>query len=358
MNHEPDEARGQDMSSMPSSPGAILRRGREERGWTVEQVASQLNLAPRQVHALESDDYPSLPGMAIVRGFTRSYAKLLRIDAAPLLAALGGETMMAKESLPSRKPLATPFSETRMPSMTDKNGVSSKWLIGGLLVVLAGVGLWAAQQNGQVASLSKSASEQVRDGIAQLSGSDASKNASAPQSAPATNSAESATSATAPSAPPAPATSNTPSPDAGAPPAAPSAPAADAAATAKAPAADKAQEKPAEPPKAAAPANAAPDSAASSGKSVDAGAGTAAASDAKNPLVLNVREESWVTVKRAGDGGTVFSRLMKAGTSETIDIPGPVNVVIGNAAGASATLRGAPVDLKPGSSNVAKLSLK
>ena len=67
-----------------TSPGAELARQREARGWTVAEVADQLNLAARQIAALEADNYAALPGMAIVRGFIRAYAKLLKIDATPL----------------------------------------------------------------------------------------------------------------------------------------------------------------------------------------------------------------------------------------------------------------------------------
>ncbi len=56
---------------------------RESKEWTIAYVASQLNLAPRQIHALETDNYAALPGLVSVRGFIRSYAKLLKIDAKP-----------------------------------------------------------------------------------------------------------------------------------------------------------------------------------------------------------------------------------------------------------------------------------
>jgi cytoskeleton protein RodZ len=50
-------------------------------------VASQLRLGVKQIDALESDRYDKLPQPSIVRGFIRNYAKLLRIDAAPILEA-------------------------------------------------------------------------------------------------------------------------------------------------------------------------------------------------------------------------------------------------------------------------------
>lgn len=71
-----------------SSPGALLRRAREARGESVHEVAFALKLSPRQVDALERDDFDALPGMAFVRGFMRNYARYVGLDATPLLDAV------------------------------------------------------------------------------------------------------------------------------------------------------------------------------------------------------------------------------------------------------------------------------
>src|SRR3954470_14981212 len=69
-------------------PGQALASQREAMGWTVEQVADQLKLAVRQVVALEAGDYAALPSPAVTRGFVRAYAKLVRVDPAPLVAQI------------------------------------------------------------------------------------------------------------------------------------------------------------------------------------------------------------------------------------------------------------------------------
>lgn len=69
-------------------PGAVLRAQRERRGLTMEAIAQVTRFSVRQVDALERDDYDSLPGMTTVRGFVRSYAKYLQIDATPYLVSL------------------------------------------------------------------------------------------------------------------------------------------------------------------------------------------------------------------------------------------------------------------------------
>src|SRR5690606_31999989 len=116
-----EEPQGQEEMSAPRvSAGTQLAALREARGWTIEQVASQLNLASRQVHALETDNYAALPGMVIVRGFIRSYAKLLRADAAPILAAIADE-QSEPVVLQDRGSLSATFSEGKIPSAKSNN---------------------------------------------------------------------------------------------------------------------------------------------------------------------------------------------------------------------------------------------
>src|SRR3990167_3427153 len=68
--------------------GIMLREARERLGLGVTDVADQIKFAPRQIEALEADDFRRLPEMPFVRGFVRSYAKILHLDAQALLAAL------------------------------------------------------------------------------------------------------------------------------------------------------------------------------------------------------------------------------------------------------------------------------
>lgn len=68
------------------SAGKVLAAAREKIGLSVEDAARQLRLSPRQIEALEADDYARLPGKTFLRGFVRNYARLLQIDPEPLLA--------------------------------------------------------------------------------------------------------------------------------------------------------------------------------------------------------------------------------------------------------------------------------
>lgn len=68
--------------------GRHLQATRVAAGMSIEDVANSIKFSLRQIEALEADRYDDLPGMTIVRGFVRSYAKLLKLDATEMLALL------------------------------------------------------------------------------------------------------------------------------------------------------------------------------------------------------------------------------------------------------------------------------
>lgn len=314
-------------SAAVRSPGAQLASAREQYGWTVEQVASHLKLAPRQVIALECDDYASLPGMPIVRGFIRSYAKLLKLDSAPLLAQLGGERVLANEPLTPSEGLSTPFAATRLPSMSEKPGISSKWVVGVLLLGLLVAALWAVQQDGNVLGLSQSQQPTINEASTKESSV-----APEPGSGLLTQDAQ-----TGDQQENMPALAEPVPGEQGIP------PAASVAMPTSEPAPDVApsvtQATPAEPQNA-------------EGRATGADAGT-------NTLDLKLREDSWVEIRPSNGGKALVSRLMTAGETASVEVTEPVVMVIGNAAGVDASLRGEPIQLKASTTtNVARISLK
>jgi len=68
--------------------GLTLREARERLGMSVHDVAERIKFAPRQVEALEANDFTHLPEAAFLRGFVRSYARVLHLDEAALIFAL------------------------------------------------------------------------------------------------------------------------------------------------------------------------------------------------------------------------------------------------------------------------------
>lgn len=140
MNSQPDITSGSAPGSTeapPFSAGRALREARERIGLSVTDVVNRLKFAPRQIEALESDDFARLPEIAFVRGFVRSYAKLLQIDSAPLLAAL------PQVSVQSSTPVTPVAMAIPFPSVYAMRKPNIIWMAAGLLITVAlGLFVW------------------------------------------------------------------------------------------------------------------------------------------------------------------------------------------------------------------------
>lgn len=129
---------GDHISRAAMSTGSMLRDAREAAGLTLDMVAQQLKLAPRQVIALEEGDYGSLPGRTFVRGFVRNYARLLHIDADHVLAGLPGSDTDALHS-PVLHPTAPTIGD--LPTEDKIKPGWTRWAIPVALVVVIASGV-------------------------------------------------------------------------------------------------------------------------------------------------------------------------------------------------------------------------
>lgn len=68
-----------------ASFGATLKGAREARGLTLDDIARETRVARRYLAALEDEALSALPGGAYNRGYLRTYAKVLGLDADALL---------------------------------------------------------------------------------------------------------------------------------------------------------------------------------------------------------------------------------------------------------------------------------
>ena len=112
---------------MPSAPGAQLKAAREAAGLSLDQVAQQLKLAPRQVKALEEENFGVLPGRTFTRGFLRNYARLLNLDPDLLVAHLPDAA-----HAPSLEPPALHSTGTTMAELPTAHAHApslGRWLI-------------------------------------------------------------------------------------------------------------------------------------------------------------------------------------------------------------------------------------
>ena len=106
--------------------GVTLRSARIQRGLSVEQVAQDTRISARFIEALEDEAFDELPAPVYVRGFLRSYANYLKVDANALLEELngGGRPITGSESFvggpagPHARPQrqgSNPFQRTPLP---------------------------------------------------------------------------------------------------------------------------------------------------------------------------------------------------------------------------------------------------
>lgn len=132
-NSTPDETTGK----LPQfSVGTTLREARELLGLSVADVANRIKFAPRQIEAMEADDFTHLPEMAFVRGFVRSYARLLEMDAVPLLAALPQKHLPLSPAAES-KTVEVPFSAKLTARRSNIIWFAAAFLIAIVLVIFS-----------------------------------------------------------------------------------------------------------------------------------------------------------------------------------------------------------------------------
>ena len=83
--------------------GQQLREAREDKSLTLQQVSREIRIRTRYLEALENGDLGELPSAVHVRGFLRSYANFLGLNAEELLDGLRqqGESTPLEKSVSS-----------------------------------------------------------------------------------------------------------------------------------------------------------------------------------------------------------------------------------------------------------------
>jgi cytoskeleton protein RodZ len=138
-------------AAMPAvSLGKMLREARERHGFSVADVAAQIKFAPRQIEALEADDLMHLPEEAFLRGFVRSYAKILQLDAQALLEALPQSKSPVPEQMAT--PVNEPFPVAHSSQRQNQILLGSALLIA---VIVAGFAIWHFTNPIQKSSVAK-----------------------------------------------------------------------------------------------------------------------------------------------------------------------------------------------------------
>jgi cytoskeleton protein RodZ len=295
----------------PLTAGATLRSAREAAGLSLDDVAQQLKLAPRQVQALEEDDFQRLPGRTFARGFARNYARFIQLDPDAVLALMPAAESAPALERPSFAAARRPMGEIPVERAAKRSGAPRALM---LLLVLVIVGAAAYYQ------YSHQASDAQREATA--AGAGTARPTPGTLATPSSRATGGSTTAL-----PNPVSESAPAPvgnTAAASEATPAAPATGAS---------------------AAPATAATTSAAA-----------ARASDAS--LVLVFKGTSWAEVKDAS-GRVILQMTGGAGMTQTVSGAPPLELSLGNAPDVAVTFRGQTLDLAPYTRGVvARVALK
>lgn len=289
-----------EMAALKPLPGESLAAERQRLGLSIDDVAMRLRLAPRQIVALEANEFTALLGMATVRGFVRSYAKLLGMQPDPLVAMLSHEPNTSFAAVSARPLSASSFRSRRYASPI-LHRAGARRLAGLAVVALVFIGtlILVAYRSDW---MQLSAADPGAEPTVVAPGSDAVGNNGAALIP--------LTSGVTPELNPnvaQPAVSQTESPV-------------------------QAQPRVQQP---------------------------AAIVQATDTLELIARDDVWVEVSTANRDAKLLSKLMKAGSTELVAMNEPVVLVVGNVAGVQVSLRGQVVDLAAAAhENVARLTLK
>jgi cytoskeleton protein RodZ len=117
-----------EITELPSSPGARLRREREAHGLTEQQAAESLTLDPTVIFALEANDFAMLGAPVFAKGHLRRYATLLGVPEDEVLGAYErSKQHMAEPTL---------VPKSRLEMLPERSRPKWPWVLGGALAFL------------------------------------------------------------------------------------------------------------------------------------------------------------------------------------------------------------------------------
>jgi cytoskeletal protein RodZ len=92
------------------SIGQYLRRHREGRAMSIEEVSRATRIPVASLERLEHDHFDDLPGEVFVRGFMKSYARALHLSADEVLARY---TSSRRVATVTPLPMTSPIQKTQ-----------------------------------------------------------------------------------------------------------------------------------------------------------------------------------------------------------------------------------------------------
>src|SRR5215472_7999945 len=115
--------------SRMSSFGEYLRREREMRGVTLEEIAESTKISTRLLRALEQEHFSDLPGGVFTRSFIRHYADYLGLDSEHVLAEYKQVAPSENDYDLNRLPAGSSFS-----TKPGSRGSAIPWVVAAILL--------------------------------------------------------------------------------------------------------------------------------------------------------------------------------------------------------------------------------
>ena len=142
MNDDPEKTTAEDEGIISKSPGLILRDARESQSLTENDIALALNLPIYVITSIEADRAVGTRSSVFMRGYIRSYARLMDLDGDPLVD-LYDEKNSVKVGL-SLSTVGSGNMGTIGSVGAEKHGARQiKWILS--LIPLLMIGLWAGR---------------------------------------------------------------------------------------------------------------------------------------------------------------------------------------------------------------------
>lgn len=297
--------------SQAVGPGQLLRNAREQLGWTREQVASRIHLRLTLIAAIESDTYDKHTSHTFIRGYLRTYAKLVGIPEETILAAYDKLGLTPPDNIDMQS-----FSRRSRQQANDSRLKVVTWLVILVLIALSVAWWWQSTARRSAGDEALAATEMGATSNTPSATVPPAVDVADPVVAPAT-SAAAATSAD----PVASAAATTLPVDASS--AVATTAVVSSAATATQPAADAAASEPAKVPQ----------------------------------LKMSFTADCWLDVKDA-NGKTLFSGLKKANDELVLEGPEPLKFIIGAPMAINIEYKGKSIDMsRYNNGRTARLSL-
>ncbi len=140
-------------NSAAAELGLKLRQAREQKGYSIGEVAERLKLSARQIEGLESGNYEGMPELVFVRGFLRTYGRFLDLDDNEVAAFLDRIMPQNRNNLYA---VDRSGSQALNYQQTEVKKSFPTWILGVLTAVVIGGGIyvWQSKSNQEYAKQS------------------------------------------------------------------------------------------------------------------------------------------------------------------------------------------------------------